>query len=152
MKFLQQSTALDISRLSAMNYFELMIRIVAGIVLILDGVHILSHTAQLEELFRQVMSYSIAEVFIIFIGFVHLFGGTFIILGLLTRVVIILQVPAILAEMYYIQPPNSFLGSWEIIGSTILLLLLVFLFVKNSGKFSMDYYRKNRRLSKSVKV
>jgi uncharacterized membrane protein YphA (DoxX/SURF4 family) len=150
MKTLHQSVQLNISQFNGFNYLELIIRIVTGIFLVLDGIHILSHTAQLEELFRQVLRYSIAESFIIFIGFVHLFGGTFIILGLLTRIVIILQIPVILAEMYYIQPPNSFLGNWEIIGSAFLLILLVFLFIKNSGKFSMDYYRKKKRLSKTV--
>jgi uncharacterized membrane protein YphA (DoxX/SURF4 family) len=150
MKSLHQPTEQNISQLNGINYLELIIRIVTGIFLILDGIHIISHTAQLEEFFRQVMSYSISEFLITVIGFVHLFGGTFIILGLITRIVIILQIPAILAEMYYIQPPNSFLGTWEIIGSAFLLMLLIFLFVKNSGNFSMDYYRKKKRLSKTV--
>jgi putative oxidoreductase len=147
MKALHQPAGLNIGQLNSSNYLELIIRIVTGIFLVLDGVHILSHTAQLEELFRQVIDPSTAAFLILFIGVVHLFGGTFIVLGLLTRAVIILQIPAILAEMYYIQPPNSFLGSWEILGSALLLILLVFLFVKNSGKFSMDYYRKKKRLT-----
>ena len=150
MKVLQQPAELNINQFNSFNYMALLIRIATGLFLILDGIHILSHTQQLEELLQQVMSKPMATSLIIFIGFAHLFGGTFIVLGLLTRIVIILQIPAILAEMYYIQPPNSFLGSWELIGSALLLILLVFLFVKNSGKFSMDYYRKKKRLSKTV--
>ncbi len=146
MKVLHQPAKPNISQFKGINYLEFIIRIVIGIILVLDGIHILSHTPQLEELFRQVMRYPIAESLIIFIGFVHLFGGTFIVLGLFTRLVIILQIPAILAEMYYIQPPNSFLGTWEIMGSVFLLILLVFLFVKNSGTFSIDYYRKKKQL------
>jgi putative oxidoreductase len=145
MKVLDQSAEINNRKLNDVNYVELLIRIITGLFLILDGVHILSHAAQLEELLRQAMSTPMAEFLVIFIGVAHLFGGTFIVLGLLTRIVIILQIPAILAEMYYVKPPNSFLGSWEIVASAILLILLVFLFVKNSGKFSMDYYRKKKR-------
>jgi putative oxidoreductase len=150
MKVIHPPAELTIRQFHDINYVELIIRIATGLFLILDGVHILSHTSQLEELFRQVMSVPMAKFLIIFIGFAHLFGGTFIVLGLLTRIVIILQIPAILAEMYYIQPPNSFLGRWEILGSALLLILLVFLFVKNSGKFSLDYYRKKNRRLKTV--
>jgi uncharacterized membrane protein YphA (DoxX/SURF4 family) len=150
MKVLHPPAELNIRQFHGNNYVELIIRIVTGLFLILDGVHILSHTAQLEELFRQVMSVPMEKFLIIFIGFAHLFGGTFIVLGLLTRIVIILQIPAILAEIYYIQPPNSFLGRWEIFGSALLLILLVFLFVKNSGNFSLDNYRKKNRRLKTV--
>ena len=144
MKVLNHPSGQIISRHNGINYVELLLRIVTGLFLILDGVHILSHAAQLEESLRQTMSVSMTEFLIIFIGVAHMLGGAFIVLGLLTRVVIILQIPAVLAEMYYIQPPNSFLGNWEIAASAILLILLVFLFIKNSGKFSMDYYRKKR--------
>jgi len=145
MKVLNHPSGQIISRHNGINYVELLLRIVTGLFLILDGVHILSHAAQLEESLRQTMSVSMTEFLIIFIGVAHMLGGAFIVLGLLTRVVIILQIPAILAEMYYIQPSSSFLGSWEILASSILLVLLVLLFVKNSGKFSMDYYRRKRK-------
>ena len=102
MKVLQQPAELNINQFNSFNYMALLIRIVTGLFLILDGIHILSHTQQLEELLQQVMSKPMATSLIIFIGFAHLFGGTFIVLGLLTRIVIILQIPAILAEMYYI--------------------------------------------------
>lgn len=132
-------------RYNDINYVELLLRIVTGLFLILDGVHILSHATQLEESLRQAMSVPMTAFLVIFIGVVHLLGGAFIVLGLLTRIVILLQIPAILAEMYYIQPPNSFLGNFEVLASAILVILLVFLFVRNSGKFSMDYYRKKRK-------
>lgn len=132
-------------RYNGINCAELLLRIVTGLFLLLDGVHILSHAVQLEESLRQVMSVPMTAFLIIFIGVAHLLGGVFIVLGLLTRMVILLQIPAILAEMYYIQPPSSFLGNWEIVASAILLLLLVILFVRNSGKFSMDYYRMKRK-------
>jgi uncharacterized membrane protein YphA (DoxX/SURF4 family) len=144
MKVLDPTAEQNISQYNGINYGELLIRIITGLFLILDGVHILSHTAQLEESLRQSMSVPMTTFLVIFIGVAHLLGGAFIILGLLTRIVIILQIPAVLAEMYYIQPPNYFLGNWEIAASAILLILLVFLFIKNSGKFSMDYYRKKR--------
>jgi putative oxidoreductase len=134
-----------INHLVAKDYVELGIRIFTGLFLILDGIHIISHSVQLEETLKQAMSVSQANLLINYIGFAHLFAGAFIILGLITRVAIAIQIPAVLAEMYYIQPPNSFLGDWEIIAFTVLLGLLIYLFGTGSGKFSMDYYRKRDR-------
>jgi uncharacterized membrane protein YphA (DoxX/SURF4 family) len=125
---------------------ELGIRIIAGLFLILDGMHILTHITQLEDLLKSVMSVPKAAFLVYYIGVIHLLGGVFVILGLLTRLIILLQVPAILAEMYYINAPGSFLGSWEIVASSIILILLVIIFSTGSGKFSMDYYRKRNKL------
>lgn len=146
MKGLHPPTEMIITKFNSINYLELLVRFVAGLFLILAGIYILWHTVQLEELLKQVMSAPMVTFLIIFIGIAHLLGGTFIVLGLLTRQVIILQIPAIVAEMYYIQPFNSFFGSWQILLSAILFILLVFLFVKNSGKFSLDYFRKKNSL------
>jgi putative oxidoreductase len=144
MKAIHQSAERHIRQFTLLNSLELFVRIIAGLFLILDGVHILSHTTQLEELLKQTMSFTMSEFLIYFIGVAHLLGGTFIVLGLFTRVAIVIQIPAILTEMYYIQPPNSFLGNWEILASAILMILLVFLFATNSGKASLDYYRNKR--------
>lgn len=134
-----------INHLVTKDYVEFGIRVFAGFFLILDGIHIISHSVQLEEILKQVISVTQANVLINYIGFAHLFAGAFIILGLITRIAIVVQIPAVLAEMYYIQPPNSFLGDWEIIAFTLLLGLLIYLFGTGSGKFSMDYYRKRDR-------
>jgi uncharacterized membrane protein YphA (DoxX/SURF4 family) len=151
MKVFEQRPKINISRFDGINYLEMIIRIVTGLFLILDGVHVLSHNAQLEEIFSRTLSLPLSKFLIVFIGTVHLFGGTFIVLGLLTRIVILIQVPAMLFEIYYIHPPNSFLGSGEIFASALLLIPLVFLFVKNSGKFSLDYFRMKKRQSKTLK-
>jgi len=145
MKAFHPTLPLNMERLRRINFFELIFRVVIGLFLILDGMHILSHVVQLEALFKQTMSITMADFIITFIGVAHLLGGTFIILGFFTRVVIIIQIPAILAEMYYIQPPNSFLGSWEIRASAILMVLMVLLFLNNSGSFSLDYLRKRKQ-------
>ena len=146
MKTVVQPGGLYRKQSTGIIYIELIFRIVVGLFLVFDGIHILSHNVQLQELFSKTMSIHTAVFLINFIGVAHLLGGTFIVIGLLTRVAIVVQVPAILAEMYYVQPPGSFLGDWEILGSAILLVLLVFLFIKNSGRFSMDYFRKRKQL------
>ncbi len=148
MKVLHQHTDIYISKYDGVNYLELIIRIVAGLFIILNGLHILNHNPQLVELFSHSMGVPFASFLLIFIGSAHLFGGTFIVIGLFTRVVIILQIPAILAEIYYIQPPNSFLGSSEIFASALLMIPLFFLVIKNSGKFSLDYYRMKKKEAK----
>ena len=116
-----------INHLRGKDYIELGLRIITGMFLIVDGIHIISHSVQLEDTLKQAMSVKQSNLLINYIGFAHLFAGAFIILGLITRIAILIQIPAVLAEMYYIQPPSSFLGDWEIIGFALLLGLLILL-------------------------
>jgi hypothetical protein len=48
--------------------------------------------------------------------------------------------------MYYIKPPGSFLGNWEILITAILLILLVFLFAKTVVNFPWIIIEGNERI------
>ena len=144
MKILEHPAEHIISRYEGLRYFELSIRLVTGLLLLLDGMHFISHSVQLDDSLRLAMSVPMTEFIIITVGIIHLLGGTLIVLGLYTRIAIILQIPAILAEMYYTLPLYSYLGSWGMFASVFLLVLLVVLFFINSGRFSLDFYRRKR--------
>ena len=141
MKEIQLPTKEQKSQYDLSHYLELIIRIIVGLFLILNGVYFLNNNAPLEELLGRGMSVLVSELIIIFIGTVHLFGGVLIVIGLFTRLAIVLQIPAVLLESYFIKPPASFIGNSDMYVSILILIPLFFLFVRNSGAFSLDYYK-----------
>lgn len=127
-------------------FIKLGIRVLTGILLVLKGLYFISHNVELEKLVRQAISVPETSFLVTYIGFAHLFGGAFIILGLLTRFAVILQLPVLFGAVFYNLSPNAFASAGEIFLSIILLILLVYILIKGSGQFSMDYYRKRIKL------
>ena len=109
------------------TYVQLAIRILTGFLLLIKGFYFVSHSAQLEELIRRTISFSEVNILVYYIGFAHLFGGAFIILGLLTRFAVVLQIPVLIGAVYYNLSPNAFAGNGEIFLSIILLILLIYI-------------------------
>ena len=137
------------SQYDVSHYLELIIRIIVGLFIILNGLFFFSHHTQIEEVLSKDFNFSIAEILVLFIGTVQFFGGVFIVIGLFTRSLIVLQIPAILLESYFIPPPNSFVGNSVMNVVMLMLIPLFFLFVRNSGAFSLDYYRMKKHQSKN---
>ncbi len=128
------------------TFIQLGIRLLTGFLLMVKGFYFVSHSVALETLLRQTVSPSEVSFLLSYIGFAHLFGGAFIILGLLTRFAVILQIPVIIGAVYYNLSPNALASNGEIVLSIIVLILLVYILIKGSGKFSMDFYRKRIQL------
>ncbi len=137
------------SRYTGANYLELISRITVGLFIILNGLFFFSQNTQIVEVLSKDFNFSIAEILVLFIVTIQLLGGFFIVIGLFTRIVIVLQVPAILLESYYKQPQNSFVGNSDMNVVMLMLIPLFFLFVRNSGAFSLDYYRMKKHQSKN---
>ena len=78
------------------------------------------------------------------IGTINLVGGTFIILGLQTRIMVLIQIPFILASVVFASIHTSgFYLSSEVWLSLVILLGCCFFFIEGSGKFSVDEYIRN---------
>jgi len=125
------------------------IRIALGIILAFRGIFFLR---TIQPLFHLIQGSSLNELNInmtlaLFICWVHLLGGTFIILGLLTRISAWAQVPILLGAIFFINL-NSRLsnGFSELLLSVLVLILSVWFAWAGGGKISMDYYLKKRLL------
>jgi len=125
------------------------IRIVLGIILAFRGIFFLR---TIQPLFHLIQGSSLNELNInmtlaLFICWVHLLGGTFIILGLLTRISAWAQVPILLGAIFFINL-NSRLsnGFSELLLSVLVLILSVWFAWAGGGKIYMDYYLKKRLL------
>jgi uncharacterized membrane protein YphA (DoxX/SURF4 family) len=83
----------------------------------------------------------------LFVCWVHLLGGTFIILGFLTRISVWAQIPIILGAIFFINLNNGLPHSFpELLLSIFVLILLILFAMTGGGKISMDRYLKKHLL------
>ncbi|GAB4018421.1 DoxX family protein [Spirosoma koreense] len=119
------------------------LRITLGIILVLKGVSFISDTAYLNRLVggAHFGLYSVMAVH--YVAFAHLMGGCLIALGCLTRLMAILQLPILIAAVFFVNIRQGFspLNSELWLSLIVLVLLLVFIVI-GSGRFSMDEYVK----------
>ena len=81
------------------------------------------------------------------ICWVHLLGGTFIIMGLLTRISAWAQVPIMVGAIIFINLNSSLSQHFsELLLSLLVLILSVWFAWAGGGKISMDYYVKRHLL------
>jgi putative oxidoreductase len=127
-------------------FFNLALRIVVGLLLMLKGIYFVSNSQHLEAMVRDTSQAWAVNFMVSYITFAHMFGGAFIILGLLTRAAVVLQLPIIIGALYYNLAPTAFGTGAELFLSIVVLVLLVYLLVNGSGRVSMDDYLKKHLL------
>jgi putative oxidoreductase len=123
------------------------VRIVLGLILLLKGLFFISHALQLKEMILESRFAAGVGFLAVYITVAHLFGGVFLILGLLTRIAAIIQIPVLLGALFFILPQQggASFGS-DFIFSFLVLLALIYLLWKGAGELSMDEYLKTHLL------
>lgn len=125
----------------------LLLRVALGLLLLLKGLSFLSNSKELESLIVESRFGSATAYLVSYITIVHLFGGTFIIIGLLTRWMVALQLPVLLGAVVFLsQRWHLFSIGSEFILSVVTLMLLLFFLYEGGGMISMDRYLKRNRL------
>lgn len=125
------------------------IRIVLGILIFSKGIAIVSNTNSLQDMLLQNNTFGFSGMMwslaIHIIGFVHLVGGLFITIGLLTRFSAVIQIPILLCAVFFVNLAQgfSFLNN-ELWLSIMVLLLLVLFWIVGSGPYSVDQAMKKR--------
>jgi putative oxidoreductase len=126
-------------------FLFLVLRIGLGILLLLKGFSFLSNSSQLEELILQSRFKTGSAFLVSYIAFAHLFGGVFIIIGLLTRWVVALQLPILIGAVFFVNIGKDVFGIGSEFWLAILVLALLILFlVKGAGTLSIDEYIKKK--------
>src|SRR4051812_11482770 len=92
------------------SYLLLLVRIALGVILLIKGIYFISHAQLLKELILESRFATGVGFLAAYTTFAHLFGGVFLILGLLTRWAAVLQVPVLLGAIFFILPEQN-LGS-----------------------------------------
>lgn len=119
------------------------LRIMLGIILVLKGISFISDTAYLNQLVGGVHFGLVPVMLVHYVAFAHLMGGFLIALGCLTRLMCILQLPILVAAVFFVNIRQGFSAlNSELWLSLIVLILLLLFTVIGSGRFSMDEYVK----------
>jgi uncharacterized membrane protein YphA (DoxX/SURF4 family) len=126
---------------------SLVLRVILGLILVAKGIAFLSNAEELREMILNSRFYAGTTFLVSYVTFAHLFGGVFIIIGLLTRIVLLLQLPIIIGALVFILPAqgiSAFNGAFFL--TLLVLFLLVYTLIVGPGEMSMDDYLKKHLL------
>jgi uncharacterized membrane protein YphA (DoxX/SURF4 family) len=117
------------------------LRVLLGIVLIIKGIALIINRDQV--IINMELSDIDAFSFLVTSQYVLVFyiaGGLLVAVGLLTRVIVLFQIPIIIATIIFIDYHQGlFALNSELIYSILILGLLIFYLIYGSGTFSVDY-------------
>src|SRR5215510_2146397 len=127
------------------NWLDVL-RILLGLVIFLKGVQFVGNTDALMQMMDHSkfpwVSFSLAH----YVAFVHLVGGLLIMMGLITRVAILFQLPVLIGAVIFINAQKGFFSvNSELSFSLIVLFLLLFFLVEGSGPLSVDEFMRRHR-------
>ncbi len=117
------------------------LRILLGIILILKGITLIINREQvilnMEMSSIDIFSFLVTSQYVLVF---YIAGGLLVAIGLLTRVIILFQVPILVATIIFIDYHKGlFALNSELIYSVLILGLLIFYLIYGSGKFSVDF-------------
>ena len=117
------------------------LRILLGMILILKGFVLAEHetviTNLLLEHHLQYISFMAAQYIIL----LHICGGVLIALGILTRFSSLMNLPILIAAVFFINIPKGLLPlNTELFLSIVVLLLLMIFSIIGDGKLSAEYF------------
>lgn len=117
------------------------LRAFLGICLFIKGIGFIRDTAQLESVLADGRFTQSFPWLSYIITWLHLFGGFMIIVGLFTRLAVVLQIPILLGAVFFININGGiFSSSSEFWLSVMILLLLIIFFIEGGGPVSLDHY------------
>ncbi|MBC8172804.1 MAG: DoxX family protein [Chitinophagales bacterium] len=115
------------------------LRIVLGLVLFAKGFTYVSNTAVLSELLQNSRFPMQNMILVHYIAFAHLIGGILVMIGLLTRIAVLFQIPILLGAVIFVHAPDGMLSAESNMLLALLVLgMLVFYFIYGSGPWSVD--------------
>ena len=117
------------------------LRVILGICLILKGISFMSDTVHLESLLAETSINNASGWIAIIITWLHLLGGSFIIVGLFTRITTLLLIPILLGAVLLVNLPKGIFAPGSEFGfSLAVLILLIVFFIEGGGPLSLDNY------------
>jgi putative oxidoreductase len=125
---------------------HLLFRVILGLLLLQKGISFMSNAQQLENMLQQ-SGFSTWNVFLVsYITFAHLIGGFLIVIGLFTRLAVIIQLPILIGAVFLVNMGMPAYNVGELILSILVLLFLIYYLINGSGEYSLDHFIKNHLL------
>ena len=123
------------------------VRIALGLCLLAKGITFIRNTTLLQQIVTtSSIPHSLSWI-TFFIPWAHLFGGFMIVIGLFTRLAVLLQIPILIGAIIFVNMSNgAYSGQSDLLFSILVLILLVIFLVEGSGSYSVDRQVKNSHL------
>jgi uncharacterized membrane protein YphA (DoxX/SURF4 family) len=119
----------------------LIIRLTLGICLFVKGFGYIKNIAVLEKEITTIFLERNAYWLNTIIPWLHLLGGTMIILGLFTRLSSLVQIPILLGAVFIVNAKKAFsINETDLLFSIVILILLLFFLLEGGGRLSLDHY------------
>src|SRR6476620_12042642 len=118
------------------------VRIALGLCLLAKGISFIRNSTILQEIFTTSIPHSLSWL-AYFIPWAHLFGGFMIVIGLFTRIAVLLQIPILIGAIIFVNTRSGvYSGESDLLFSIIVLVLLIFFLIEGGGHYSVDRQRK----------
>jgi len=117
------------------------LRVVLGVCLIYKGIDFIQHKDQLESFFAQSKTLKNLAWSVDILPWVHIIGGIMILVGLLTRVMALIQIPIVLGAVVFVNITEAAkVQQSELPFSFLMLVLVIVFFIEGGGYMSLDNY------------
>ncbi len=113
------------------------VRLVLGGFIFYKGVNFSVHTSYLYNILNPLDEWLGTVIIVHYVTMAHLAGGVFIVIGLITRLAVLVQIPALIGAILI-----NFIGVMNItnlMAATVVFFACLFFLVYGSGKHSVDY-------------
>ncbi|MEO6148803.1 MAG: DoxX family protein [Mucilaginibacter sp.] len=119
------------------------IRVFLGLIILVKGIEFASEVGSQQGLLFPANSFGFSGlasmVIIHIVALANLVGGLLIMIGLLTRLVVVVQIPILLGAIFFVNTGKGFtFFNSELWLSIIVLMLLVLFWIVGSGPYSAD--------------
>ena len=120
------------------------LRVVLGLCLFFKGFGFIQNSVELTRYFSETSYFQNATWLNTVIPWLHLLGGSMIIVGLFTRLCTFAQIPILIAAVFFVNAKTgAFAGESDVMFPIIILVMLVFFFIEGGGPISLDNYFRN---------
>lgn len=115
------------------------VRIYLGFVLIVKGLYFIQDITKLTQMIGMSESSYTTLALAHYIVFAHIVGGLFLAIGLLTRVVVLFQIPILAGAVVLVHLKEGLFAANSSLEYALLVLMLLVAFgLYGSGRFSVD--------------
>jgi len=123
------------------------IRVALGLCLLAKGISFIRNSTILQTIFTTSSIPKSLSWLAYFIPWAHLFGGFLIVIGLFTRIAVILQIPILIGAIIFVNTKSGvYSGESDLLFSIIVLALLLFFLAEGGGPYSVDRQRRTSHL------
>jgi len=116
-------------------------RILLGLSLFVKGILFIQNKSLITNVIEHTSLLRGNEWLEVLIPWMHLLGGVFIIIGLFTRIAIMIQIPILIGAIVFVNAKKGvYAGDSELLLAIILLIILLFFLFEGGGPLSWDKY------------